>query len=141
MILHLSHIFLTEGRTFISQFLSVMRSLLYTNVQPQTLLPRFGEENPRFPLLEAVRDAPAIQVVDGQLYRDLIAREDLDVVHTHLPRNVGQDLVAVLELDLEHRVRQRFKDRALKLDDILFRQLCSPLNVDLRQQHEMISNI
>mgnify|MGYP000251030741 len=141
MILHLSHIFLTEGRTFISQFLSVMRSLLYTNVQPQTLLPRFGEENPRFPLLEAVRDAPAIQVVDGQLDRDLIAREDLDVVHTHLPRNVGQDLVAVLELDLEHRVRQRFKDRALKLDDILFRQLCSPLNVDLRQQHEMISNI
>ena len=130
MILHLSHIFLTEGRTFISQFLSVMRSLLYTNVQPQTLLPRFGEENPRFPLLEAVRDAPAIQVVDGQLDRDLIAREDLDVVHTHLPRNVGQD-----------RVRQRFKDRALKLDDILFRQLCSPLNVDLRQQHEMISNI
>ena len=73
MILHLSHIFLTEGRTFISQFLSVMRSLLYTNVQPQTLLPRFGEENPRFPLLEAVRDAPAIQVVDGQLDRDLIA--------------------------------------------------------------------
>ena len=62
-------------------------------------------------------------------------------MHTHLPRNVGQDLVAVLELDLEHRVRQRFKDRALKLDDILFRQLCSPLNVDLRQQHEMISNI
>ena len=76
--------FLTEGRTFISQFLSVMRSLLYTNVQPQTLLPRFGEENPRFPLLEAVRDTPAIQVVDGQLDRDLVAREDLDVVHTHL---------------------------------------------------------
>ena len=92
-------------------------------------------------LLEAVRDTPAIQVVDGQLDRDLVARENLDVVHTHLPRNVGQDLVAVLELDLEHRVRQRFKDRALKLDDILFRQLCSPLNVDLRQQHEMISNI
>ena len=121
MILHLSHIFLTEGRTFISQFLSVMRSLLYTNVQPQTLLPRFGEENPRFPLLEAVRDAPAIQVVDGQLYRDLIAREDLDVVHTHLPRNVGQDLVAVLELDLEHRVWKGLNHLSILFYCYLFR--------------------
>lgn len=104
MILHLSHIFLTEGRTFISQFLSVMRSLLYTNVQPQTLLPRFGEENPRFPLLEAVRDAPAIQVVDGQLYRDLIAREDLDVVHSHLARNVGCDINPIFQLYAKHSI-------------------------------------
>ena len=49
------------------------------------VIAEIGEENPRFPLLEAVRDAPAIQVVDGQLDRDLIARENLDVVHTHLP--------------------------------------------------------
>ena len=87
------------------------------------------------------RYTPLRQVIGRHLHFYLISGKDLDVVHTHLPRNVGQDLVAVLELDLEHRVRQRFKDRALKLDDILFRQLCSPLNVDLRQQHEMISNI
>ncbi len=61
-------------------------------------------------LLEPVRDASAVQVVDGQLDRHLVSRQDLDVMHTHLARNVGQDLVAVFQLHLEHGVRQGFRE-------------------------------
>ncbi len=35
-------------------------------------------------LLEAIGDAPAVEVVDGKLHRDLIPRKNLDVVHAHL---------------------------------------------------------
>ena len=35
-------------------------------------------------LLEAIGDAPTVQVINGKLHRDLIPRKDLDVVHTHL---------------------------------------------------------
>lgn len=68
------------------------------------VIAEIGEENPRFPLLEAVRDAPAIQVVDGQLDRDLIAREDLDVVHSHLARNVGCDINPIFQLYAKHSI-------------------------------------
>ena len=43
-------------------------------------------------------------------------------MHPHLSGDVGQDLVTVLELDPEHRVRQCFEDLPLKLDDIFFAQ-------------------
>ena len=80
MILHLSHIFLTEGRTFIIQFLSVMRSL-YQHVQPQTVVCR----KQFVLLLIAIGDTTAVEVVDGKLDLNLVAGKDLDVVHTHLP--------------------------------------------------------
>ena len=76
-------------------------------------------------LLEAVRDASAIQVIDRQLNRDLVTRQDLDVMHTHLAGNMGQDLVPVLKLDLEHRVGQRLEDGTFKLDYVFFSQNCS----------------
>src|SRR5262245_54907931 len=58
--LHFSHIFLTLGRTFI------VLSLV------------------------AVRDPTSVEVVRGQLDLDLVPREDPDVVHAHLPGDVGQ---------------------------------------------------
>ena len=37
---------------------------------------------------------------------------DADVVHSHLPGDVGEHLVPVFQLDAEHGVRQRLDDRA-----------------------------
>ena len=39
-------------------------------------------------------------------------------MHAHLSGNVGQYLVAVLELDAEHGVRQRLDDRSLENDRV-----------------------
>src|SRR5205809_4799320 len=72
--LHFSHIFLTLGRTFIG------------------------------PLLVPVGDPAPAEVVRSQFHLHAVAGEDPDVVHPHLPRDVGEHLVAVLELDPEHGV-------------------------------------
>src|SRR5215207_1631313 len=91
MTLHFSHIFLTLGRTFMTLLL---RSLV------------------------AVRDATSGEVVRGELYLHLVPRQDPDVVHPHLPGDVRQDLVAVVQLDAEHGVRERLQDRALEHDGV-----------------------
>ena len=59
----------------------------------------------RLELLKTVSDAPAVQVINRELNRDLIAGQDLNVVHTHLARDVGQDFVTILKFYLEHSVR------------------------------------
>ena len=56
-------------------------------------------------LLEPVGDASAVQIVDGQLDRHFVARQDLDVVHAHLAGNMGQYLVPIFELHPKHSVR------------------------------------
>src|SRR3954468_15563187 len=77
-------------------------------------------------LLVAVDDPATRQVVRRQLHHDPVVREDADVVHTHLAADVCQDLVAVLELDLEHGVRKRLDDSALDLDGTLLLGHASP---------------
>src|SRR6185437_725042 len=67
-------------------------------------------------LLVAVGDAAAVEVVRRELDLDAVAGEDPDVMAAHLPRDVAQDLVVVVELDLEHRVGQGLRDLALHLD-------------------------
>src|SRR4029450_8125170 len=67
-------------------------------------------------LLVPVGDPAAIQVVRGELDDDAVAGEDADVVHAHLPGDVGQDLVPVCQLHPEHRVREGLDDGALDLD-------------------------
>src|SRR5437016_319468 len=74
------------------------------------------------PLLVAIDDPAAAQIVWRELDRHLVARQNLDEVHPHLARDVGQHLVSVLELDAEHRVGQRLDDRSLDLDAFFFRQ-------------------
>src|SRR5690606_16458574 len=71
-------------------------------------------------LLVAVGDATALEVIGRQLNLDAITGQDADVVHAHLPRDVGQHLVAVLELDPEHRVRERLDDRPFEDDRVFF---------------------
>ena len=44
------------------------------------------------------------QIIRRHLYLYLVSRQYLDVVHTHLARNVGYDDVAVVKLYAEHSV-------------------------------------
>ena len=85
-------------------------------------------------LFEAIRDTSAIQIVHRQFNRNFIARQNLDVVHSHLPRNMRQYLVSIFKLNLEHCVRQRFENRSLELDYIFFGQKCSFKQVVVKQQ-------
>src|SRR4051794_26130099 len=57
------------------------------------------------PLLVPVGDPTPCEVVRRELHLHAIPGQDADVVHPHLPRDVSQHLVAVLELDSEHGVR------------------------------------
>src|ERR1039458_2412032 len=60
-----------------------------------------------FILLLPERDAAPREIVRGQLHFYFIARQNLDVMHAHLPGNVRQDRVAALNFHFEHRVRER----------------------------------
>src|SRR5207249_7125312 len=44
------------------------------------------------------RDATSLEVIWRQLHEDLVARDEPDEVHPHLPGDVCQDRMAVLEL-------------------------------------------
>ena len=152
MILHLSHIFLTEGRTFIFLPFGMPYITVISHGQPLPMifdtycfratsisttfaLKRWREEYLRTQaLLEAIRDAPTIQVVHGKFNRDLVSGQDLDVMHAHLAGYVSQNLVTVLEFYLEHRIRQGLADRAFEFNYILLRQKCSFMQTDSKQQ-------
>ncbi len=163
MILHLSHIFLTEGRTFIISSFRLMYLVLYIYTQPlvfvcysmcNAVLRRLlsaclrcfaraahhaktplGAKTHNFcmissqtvaetvRLLEPIGNAPAVQIIYRQLNRDLIARQDLDVMHPHLARDMSQDIVPVLELNPKHCVWQRLEYCPLELDNVLFGQI------------------
>src|SRR6185436_271256 len=72
--------------------------------------------------LVPVHDPAACQVVRRQLHQDPIPRQDPDVVHPHLPRDLGQHVVSVLELHPEHGVGERLGHRPFDLDRVLLRQ-------------------
>src|ERR1051325_10252466 len=85
MILHLSHIFLTEARTFMTK--------------------------PPKQLLVAVCNTTAIEVVRRKLYQHSVSGKDADKMLTHLSRDMRKHLVlALFQLDPEHGVRQGLKD-------------------------------
>src|SRR4051812_3873340 len=92
MILHFSQIGLTLGLTFTS----------YSSA-----------------LLVAVRDATPGEVVGSELHLNPVARQDPDVVHPHLPGNVRQHLVAVLEFHPEHCVRERLDNGSFHEDGVV----------------------
>src|SRR5919199_2790032 len=71
-------------------------------------------------LTVSVRDPAARQVIRGQLHLDLVAREDPDVVLTHLSRDRCEDGVTAVELHPEHRARERLGDLAFDLDLLFF---------------------
>src|ERR1700688_1312242 len=71
-------------------------------------------------LAVAVDDAAARQVVRRELDPDAVPRRDADEVAPHAPRGVGDELVAVLELDLEHGVRQGLRHDGVHDDRCFF---------------------
>ena len=62
-------------------------------------------------------DPPPREVVRTHLHTHLVARQNSDVMHPHLARDRGEYLMAVLQLDLEHRIAQGLDD-----DSVLFDQ-------------------
>src|SRR5271157_2264542 len=73
----------------------------------------------------AVNNPPAIQVVGAQLHGHAIAGQYADEVLAHPSRDMGQSLVIVLELDLEHGIGQRLCDHRHYLNRIFLRQTAS----------------
>ncbi len=76
-------------------------------------------------LFVSVDNSPAIQIIRAKLHRHAIARQDADEVLAHPARDMGQDLVVVLELHLEHSVGQRLGDRCHDLNRVFLRQTVS----------------
>src|SRR5690349_17317168 len=68
--------------------------------------------------LQSIGDAAAGQVVGRKLDPNAVPGQDPDEVHPQLARDVGQDPMAVLQLDCEHGVGQRLDDRPLDFDRI-----------------------
>src|SRR5262245_14320484 len=95
--------------------LAVLTDLLDRRTNLHLLLPGAHAVTTANVLLVAIDDAAACQVVGRELHGDLVAGEDLDEVHPHLPGDVGQHHVLVLERHPEHRVGQRLDHRAFDL--------------------------
>src|SRR5690242_16908346 len=72
-------------------------------------------------LLEPVRDPAPRQVVGRQFDPDAITGQDPDEVHPELAADMCQHPMPVLELDREHRVRERLDHRSLHFDRVLLR--------------------
>jgi hypothetical protein len=76
------------------------------------------------PLPVSIQNPPTRQVVRRQLHQHTVSREDLDVMHTDLPRNVSQQLMAAVKTNLEHGVGKILHHNTLNLNSrFLFRLL------------------
>ena len=71
----------------------------------------------------AVSDPALGQIVGRHFNLDLVAGQDADVVLAHPAGDMGDDLVAILQLDPEHGVREGFRDSAFEFDDVVFRHV------------------
>ena len=70
-------------------------------------------------------DATLAQIVGTHLDFHAITWQDFDVIHPHLPRDVGHDGVPILKLHSKARVGERFQDGAILCDRRLFRHTVS----------------
>ena len=100
--------------------LALVADLLHTrlDLHGRALLLGRVSGSPRTPWrsLVAVDDAPTGKVVRRELHHDPVLGQDADVVLTHLATDVCEDLVAVFQLDAEHRVGKRFDHSTLDLN-------------------------
>ena len=71
--------------------------------------------------LKAVGNPPTRKIVGGQLYRHLVTRENLDEILAHLPGDMREHLVSVIEFDSKHGVGQWLNHRSLHLNHVFFR--------------------
>src|SRR6266508_1970739 len=96
------------------------RASFFGSVNGWSVVLARGRRPPGVLLLVAVDDPTPGEVVRRELHHDPVLGEDPDVVLPHLAADVREHLVPVGQLDAEHRVRQRFHNGALELDDSLF---------------------
>src|SRR3954470_22388745 len=78
----------------------------------------------------AVDDGGAVEVVRRQLDAHAVAREDADAEAAHLPGDVAEDHVIVVELHAEHRGGEGLDDLALELDLLFLCHARSSLAAD-----------
>jgi hypothetical protein len=90
---------------------------------PATLLPT-GHRAAFFNVTE--RDAALAQIVGRQFQCDLVAGQDADVMLAHLARGIGDQLVAVIQIDPETRVGQDFGNHAIHFKQFFFSHVVFP---------------
>src|SRR5699024_1475163 len=66
--------------------------------------------------------------VGAELDDHAVLGKDADVVLAHLPGDVREHLVPVVELDPEARIRKRLRDRSLDLDHAVLLRHASPIS-------------
>src|SRR5919109_1338337 len=77
----------------------------------------------------AIDDPGAVEVVRRDLDAHPVPRQDPDAEAPHLPGDVAEHLVAVVELHPEHRVRERLDDLAFEFDLLFLGQKLDDLDV------------
>ena len=76
----------------------------------------------RVSLFAAPGDSSLRRVIDRYLDRDLVAEQNLDIVHAEFTGDMGGYDHIVRQFDLEGRVGKNLNDCTLKFDYIVFRQ-------------------
>lgn len=70
-----------------------------------------------------VRNTASCQVVGRQLNNDFVPGENTNEVHSQLPGNMRENLMAVLQLNSKHRIRERFDHRTFDFNNIFLGQM------------------
>src|SRR5437868_10547308 len=68
----------------------------------------------------SINNAPTVQVVRRELYRDFIAGQNANEVLAHLSRDMRQNLVLVFQFHFEHGIGQRFNHRCHDFNRVFF---------------------
>jgi hypothetical protein len=71
----------------------------------------------------AVDNPAAIQIVWRQLDANPVTGDDPDPISPHTTCGIGDELVVVLQLHLEHRVRERLRHHSVQHDDLFLLDL------------------
>lgn len=74
-------------------------------------------------LLIPISNSTLAEIIRRKLDGHPVALENLDIIHPHLTGNVGEDLMAIFELNEERCIRQRLLDHAIDFDRPLFGHL------------------
>ncbi len=70
-----------------------------------------------------VGDPPLVQIIGADLDGHPVTRQDTDVMHPHLARDMGDHLMGILKLNFEHRIRQRLEHFPFKLEFVFLRHV------------------
>jgi hypothetical protein len=109
MTLHLSQIFFTDARTFITPAFSRQLSAFSKTVQLRNDMS-----------FVSVNNSAAIQVVGRKLHCDFVAGQNANEVLAHLSGDVSQHLMFIFQFHPEHGVGQRFQNDCHYFNRVFF---------------------